>query len=300
MDTILITGGSGHIGKQLTLLLKKKGFKVLVLSRKQSENPDIYFWDIKNNLIEDEAILKSDYIIHLAGAGIADKRWTKKRKKELIDSRVASTNLLFKKIKELNHSLNGFIAASGIGYYGAITSEKVFSETDNAGDDFLAKICKLWEKSSSHFSKINTRTVIFRTGVVFSKNGGALEKMSHPIKLGFGSSIGNGKQYIPWIHIDDLCKMYLQAIIDPNLNGIYNAVAPESITNKELTLEIAKNLHKKIWVPPIPAFVFKIIFGEMGNILLEGSRVSSNKITRTGFKFQYRTLSASLKNLQKS
>jgi len=297
MVNILITGGTGLIGKHLTNLLNKKGYKVLVLSRTKKEEPTSFYWDINNNYIDKQAIIEADYIIHLAGAGIADKKWTNARKKVLINSRVDSTNLLFKKVKEINPNLKGFISASGIGYYGATTTEKIYEEDDISGDDFVSKICKLWEKASLQFNSLNIRTVIFRTGVVFSNEGGAFPKIFKPIKFGFGAVLGNGNQYIPWIHIDDLCNMYIEAIENNKLKGVYNAVTSDYCNNKQLTKKIANSLGKKIWLPNIPSFIFKLVFGEMSIILLKGSRVSSKKIMNTGFKFKFQNLEAAFKNL---
>lgn len=297
MDTILITGGTGLIGRTLQKKLLSKGYKVIVLSRRKSTNPSQFYWNIKDGIIDSIAIKQADYIIHLAGAGIADKRWTKKRKKELIDSRVDSTKLLLQKTKEFNPKLKGFIAASGIGYYGAITSKKTFSENNKPGTDFLAAICEVWEKESLKFKSENIRTVILRTGVVFSKNGGAFEKIVNPIKKGFGAVLGKGNQYMPWIHMDDICKLYIQAIENDNYSGIYNAVAPEHITNKELTHKIALELNKKVWLPPVPSIMLKLIFGKMSVILLEGSKVSSEKIKNIGFQFQYDSINKAIKTL---
>lgn len=300
METILITGGTGLIGRHLSNLLRSKGYKIAILSRSNSEDPNFYYWDIEKNFIEPNAIKNADYIIHLTGAGIVDKRWTKKRKKLLVNSRVNSTKLLYKNVAKFNPDLKGFIAASGIGYYGAISSKKILSEEDAVGTDFISIICKLWEKESLKFNNINIRTVILRTGIVISKTDGALEKISKPIKLGVGAALGKGNQFMPWIHMDDLCNIYIKAIEDKELQGIYNAVAPEHITNLELTNEIAKNLNKKIILPNIPAFVFKAIYGKMAAILLEGSRVSSKKIENAGFKFTYPSLKKALKNIYSS
>ncbi|RXP63641.1 TIGR01777 family protein [Lutibacter sp. HS1-25] len=299
MKTILITGGTGLIGKYLSVLLRSKGYKVTVLSRSNSEAPNSYYWNIEGKFIEAEAIKEADYIIHLAGAGIADERWTKNRKKELIDSRVDSTKLLYENVLKLNPHIKGFIAASGIGYYGATTSEKIFTENDEIGTDFIASICKLWENESLKFDAINIRTVILRTGIVLAANGGAYQKMSKPIKLGIGSVLGNGKQYVPWIHIKDLCNMYISAIENENIHGIYNAVSPEHTTNEVLTKNIALSLNKKIILPNTPGFVLKTLLGKMAEILLEGSRVSAEKILATGFNFEYPTLKSALKNLLK-
>ncbi len=297
MKTILITGGTGLIGKALQEKLASKGYSTTILTRKKSENSSTFYWNIDKGIIEKEAVQTADFIIHLAGAGIADKRWSKKRKKILINSRIDSTKLLFKKVKKLNPKLKGFIATSGVGYYGATTSEKIYVENDFAANDFLATICKLWEKESLKFQNKNIRTVIFRMGVVFSNKGGALKKISTPIKKGYGAIIGSGEQYMPWIHIDDLCNMFLEAIDNKKLKGIYNAVAPEHTTNKQLSYKIATILKKKIWLPPIPSFILKIILGRIAMILLKGSQVSSKKIMETGFQFKYVKLNKALKNL---
>ncbi|PKP13879.1 MAG: TIGR01777 family protein [Bacteroidetes bacterium HGW-Bacteroidetes-3] len=297
MASILVTGGTGLIGTALCNLLREKGHKVAILSRNQHTKPNSYYWNTDTRHIDAKAIVEADYIIHLAGEGIADKRWTPQRKNDLINSRVETANLLYEKVKELNPNLKGFISASGIGYYGATTSEKIYQENDAPGEDFISEICKVWENSSMQFDTINIRTVIFRTGVVFAKEGGALGKLSQPIKLGVGAALGSGEQYVPWIHLEDLCNMYLYAIENEEIKGIYNAVAPEHINNKALTKIIAKKLKKPLWLANIPAFVLKIILGKMAVIILEGSRVSSEKIMATGFKFKYPNINEALQKL---
>ena len=297
MKTILITGGSGLIGKTLQKKLIDKGYIVTILSRKKTNNINQFYWNIDDGVIEKNAIKQADYIIHLAGAGIADKRWTKKRKLELISSRVNSTKLLYQKVKEFKPELKGFIAASGVGIYGATTTNKTFTETEKPANDFLATICKLWEKESLTFNKQNIRTVILRTGVVFSKKDGAFEKIVNPIKNGFGAVLGKGNQFTPWIHINDLCEMYIQAIENNKMEGCYNAVASENTTNKKLTFKIADFLKKNIWLPHIPSFILKIFFGKMAVLLLKGSKVSNEKIKKTGFNFKYNKLDDALKNL---
>ena len=297
MASILVTGGTGLIGKKLCELLRNKGHKVTILSRNQVPKPNCYYWNLETNYIDAKAVVEADFIIHLAGASIADKRWTKERKTALIESRLQSTNLLFQKIKELNPYLKAFISASGVGYYGTTTSTKIYEENDESGTDFLSEICKLWENASNQFKTLNVRTVILRTGLVFSEKGGAIEKISKPIKFGIGAALGSGKQYIPWIHIEDLCNMYIEAIENTEINGIYNAVAPEYITNKTLTKIIARTLKKPLWLPNIPTFVLKFILGEMAVILLEGSRISSKKIITVKFNFKYPTLTEALHNL---
>jgi len=299
MATILITGGTGLVGRFLCKKLKDKGYSVAILGRtcqKNGETPT-YSWDIDKNEIEKEALEKADYIIHLAGANISESKWTAKRKKLIIDSRVKSAQLIFEKLKENTNQVKAFISASAIGYYGTISTDKIFSETDPPANDFLGETCRQWEQSADRFEELGIRAVKIRTGVVLAKHGGALAKMITPIKLGIGSTIGNGRQYVPWIHIEDLCDIYIKAIEDTQMNGAYNAVAPDHKTNRDFTETLAHVLRKPFWFPNIPAIVMKIIFGKMSVMLLKGSRVSSEKITNAGYKFKFPNLKGALVNL---
>ena len=299
METVLISGGTGLIGRHLCKKLKDRGYSVAFLSRTSHHDADIptYALDIENNVIEKEAIETADYIIHLAGANIGKRRWTNKRKQKIIDSRVKTAQLIFDKIKENRNKLKAFISASGIGYYGTITTDKIFSETDPPSDDFLGETCRLWEQSADNFEKLGIRTVKIRTGLVLTKQGGSLEKMILPVKLGLGFAIGSGKQFFPWIHIDDLCGIYIKAIEDTQMNGAYNAVAPDHKTNKDFTKTLAHILKRPFWFPKIPAFLLKLIFGKMSEIILKGSRVSSEKIIKAGYKFKFTDLESSLEDL---
>ena len=299
METVLISGGSGLIGRHLCKKLKNKGYRVAFLSRVSRQNTDIpiYTWNVDKNVIEKQAIEMADFIIHLAGADIGDKRWTAKRRQQIIDSRVKTGQLIFEKIKENKNKLKAFISASAIGYYGAITSDKIFCETDTASNDFLGETCRKWEQSADKFEELGIRTVKIRTGIVLSGKGGALARIIIPVKLGIGSAIGNGKQYMPWIHIDDLCNIYIKAIEDTKMEGAYNAVAPDHKTNQEFTRTLARILRKPFWFPNIPAIVMKIIFGKMSSMLLKGSRVSSDKITIAGYNFIFPDLDSALTNL---
>lgn len=294
MAKILITGGTGLIGKHLTKLLEAKEYEVAILSRSPKKKNQ-YKWDITSDYIDEKALKNTEYIIHLAGAGIADKRWTEDRKKTLIDSRVASINLLFKKVTELKIPLKGFISASGIGYYGAVTTNTVFTEKDNPHNDFIAKVCMLWENATNQFKTINITTTILRTGVVLAKNDSALQKINTPLFL---SALGSGKQYFPWIHIDDLCNLYLKAIEDNNFNGIFNAIAPEHQTNQSFTNTLGKTIKKTVLPFNIPSFALKLILGNMSKILLEGSRISAEK-TQKVYDFTYPNLASALKNIYK-
>jgi uncharacterized protein (TIGR01777 family) len=299
METILITGGTGLVGKELTKQLKTKGYNVIHLSRTKNSNSDTstYYWDYSKGIIEPEAIEKADYIIHLAGENVSSGRWTQKRKKQIIDSRVKTAQLLFEKVIEYKKNIKAFMSASGTNYYGTVTSDKIFKETDVAATDFLGETCKQWEAAADNFTNSGIRTVKIRTGVVLTAQGGALAKIILPIQLGIGSAIGSGKQYMPWIHIDDLCGIYIKAIEDLKIQGAYNAVAAEYSTNKEVGKAIARILKKNFWFPNIPTFIIKLLFGEMGDIVLNGSRISSEKIKSAGYAFKFDSLENVLRNL---
>lgn len=298
---VLITGGSGLIGSRLTQQLLDNNIEVAHLTRSKNSKFGIktYEWDWKQKQIDESCFNGVTDIVHLAGAGIADKPWTMKRKHEIIKSRVNTAKLLFDKVKELQIPLNSYISASGIGYYGAINSEKVFSEDDSPNDDFIAKSCVYWEESADLFKEVNARVVKLRTGVVLAKDKGALAKMDKTIKLGIGAPIGTGKQAVPWIHIDDVANLYYKAIMNPNYQGVYNAVAPEYANNEMLTKSIAKTLNKKMFLPNVPSFVLKTIYGELADVILKGSAVSAEKLIKSGFEFKYPILSDALENIYK-
>jgi len=299
METVLITGGTGLIGKHLSRKLKEKGYNVLLLSRNSSRgnSNSVYSWNPGKNEVENEAIQRADYIIHLAGAGMGDRRWTKKRKQLIIDSRVKTCELLFDKVQESGIKLKAFISASGTGFYGAETSERIFSETDPPSPDFTGEVCRRWEQSADRFQESNIRTVKIRTGIVLTRNGGALGRMLPAVRLGIGSALGSGRQYIPWIHIDDLCNIYIRAIGDKTMTGAWNAVAPEHIINREFMSKLAKVLQKPFFFPAVPSFILKLLFGRMSEIILKGSRVSADKIISAGYKFEFPDLENALQNL---
>lgn len=291
--TILITGGTGLVGQFLSEKLTTKGYNVRVLTR-NPKNEREFYWNLATNEIDENAFKNLDYIVHLAGAGIADKRWTAKRKQEILDSRTISAQLLFKKVKALKIPLKGFIAASAIGYYGAITSEIIFKETDRAANDFLGNVCQKWEHANSAFQELDIPTTLLRTGIVLSKNGGALSKMNTPFAI---NPIASGTHYIPWIHIEDLANLFIKAIEDTSFTGIYNAVAPVHETSYSFSKALAKKT-KKLFIPlGVPAFILKIIFGEMSIILTTGSRISSEKIIKTGFEFSYKNLESAFDDI---
>ena len=302
METILISGGTGLIGRHLSKKLLENGYHIAILSRRvrHDTGSSFHHWDPDKKEIDEEAIIRADYIIHLAGAGIGDIRWTKKRKQEIIKSRVQTGELILDKIQETRKKLKAFISISGTGYYGTVTSDRIFVETDPSSDDFLGKTCKLWEDAADRFADLGIRIVKIRTGIVLAKEGGALVRIAAPVRAGIGSVIGNGNQYIPWIHIDDLCNIFLKAIEDDRLTGSYNATAPDFITNRILVKTLTRILGKPWWFPDIPACAMRILFGEMAEILLKGSRVSSEKIRAAGFQFQFPDLEGALKDLLKT
>ncbi|MEM9052240.1 MAG: TIGR01777 family oxidoreductase [Bacteroidota bacterium] len=298
---VLITGGTGLIGTELTKLLVSSGHEVRLLSRRRGSQNGVqkFQWNPAKGELDSEALEGVEAIIHLAGAGIADSRWSEARKKVIIDSRVETANLLFEKVKKVNPPLKTFISASGISYYGLVTSDKIFEESDSPSSDFIGECCVLWEQAADQFSDL-ARVVKLRTGIVLSKNGGALEKIAQPIKFGAGAPLGSGNQWVPYIHIKDLCQMYLNALEDENWSGVYNAVNGDHVTNSRLTKTIAKTLKKPLWLPNVPSFVLKMVFGEMANLILEGSRISAEKIKSQGFSFEHQSLEDSLLDIYQS
>ncbi|MBV1924460.1 MAG: TIGR01777 family oxidoreductase [Flavobacteriaceae bacterium] len=299
MQAVLITGGSGLIGSVLSEKLLNRGYQVFHLSRSTSNSNSIkiYKWDYHSSFIDPEAIQKADFIIHLAGESLVQKRWTKKQKLSIIESRVKTTDLLFKEVKKQNKKLKAFIAASGVGYYGAINSDDIATEENQYHNDFLGNVCLQWEKSAEPFNELGIRTVALRTGMVLSSKGGALSKLLPTFKWGIGSAIGSGQQNVSWIHIDDLCEMYIKAIEDDKMQGPYNAVAPEQVSNFKFSKMLANSLKKSFWMPNIPGVILKLMLGEMSIMLLKGSRVSSEKIEETGFSFSFPTIKSALQNL---
>lgn len=299
-EIVLITGANGLIAKELA---KKIGneYEVRFLTRKKRQANE-YEWDLKKKTIDETAFNNVSHIIHLAGANISENRWTAERKKELIASRVDSAALLRNTLRKKEIKLKSFISASGINFYGTETTEKIFSENDPPGHDFLSEVVVLWERAADHFKEQNLadRIVKIRTAVVLSEKEGALKKMLPPIEYGIGSALGSGKQYMPWIHIEDICSIYEFALKHPNLHGAYNAVSPQHATNAGLTKKIAEVLHKPLFMPNVPTFVLKMLFGELANAILEGSRASSQKIQDAGFQFKFPDLKDALRDLLNS
>ena len=295
------------IGKALTEALLERNYKIIVLSRDPGKlqpvpgNLSYAGWDISSQTIDKEAIARADYIIHLAGAGIADNRWTKKRKQEILDSRVKSSELLAKTLQETPNKIKAVISASAIGWYGedpVIPNPKPFTEDDPADTSFLGDTCRQWEKSTEPIMSLGKRVVKIRTGIVLSKGGGAFKEFEKPLRFGIAAILGSGRQICSWIQIYDLVRLYISAIEDDTLRGVYNAVAPKPVSNKELMLQLAHEKKGKFFIPVyVPSFVLKTILGEMSIEVLKSATVSCNKIHYSGFTFLYPSIEAAIKNL---
>lgn len=299
MSKILITGASGLIGTRLTELLVQRGHEVSHLGRRKHGNGKIksYTWNIDQHHIDPEALHGKDVIIHLAGAGIADKPWTENRKREILESRTNSSRLLFDELKKGNHSIKSFISSSAIGYYGFGDKEEVFTEDSHPGNDFLATVTQHWEREVDTIATLGIRLVKVRTGIVLSDKGGPLMEIVKPVKFFVGAPLGSGKQFMSWIHLDDQCGIFIKSVEDQAMSGAYNGVAPTPITNRDLTVSIAKALRKPLILPAIPAFVLRLLLGEMADLVLRGSKVSAQKILQTGYHFKFENIDDAVRDL---
>jgi uncharacterized protein (TIGR01777 family) len=295
--TILITGGTGLIGSRLTALLLEKGYTINHLSRRKNPAPAVntFFWDLDKGEIDECCIDGVDIIIHLAGEGIADKRWTEDRKKAIAESRTKGIRLIYDLLKKKKHQVKSVISASAIGYY-SDRGDELLTEDSAPNNDFMAHCCVEWEAAVDEGRQLGLRVTKFRTGVVLD-NGGALEKMAAPVKWYVGSPLGSGKQWIPWIHVQDVIDMYLFAIEHEDFEGVYNMVAPNPVTNKQLTKAVARQLHRPLWLPNVPAFLLKLLLGEMSTIVLGSTKVSAQKMEDAGFKFKFTGITDALKEI---
>lgn len=297
---ILITGATGLIGTELVALLLQNGVTVhyLTTSKKKIESKPNYhgfFWNPNQGIIDENALMGVDAIIHLAGATIS-KRWTTKYKQEIIESRILSSNVLYKALKDNPNTVKQIVSASAIGIYPDSLTKLYTEENTEVDESFLGKVVMKWEESVNKFKTLNIKVAKIRTGLVLSNKGGALPEMEKPIKLGFGSPFGSGKQIQSWIHMQDLVELYLFAV-QHELDGAYNAVAPNPVTNKKLTQEIAAVLNKPLFMPNIPKFLMALVLGEMHTILFASQNVSNEKMESEGFKFQYKQVDQALKQI---
>jgi uncharacterized protein len=298
MANVLITGGTGLIGQYLSNLLVARGYSVGHLTRsvrKKQSSIRVFKWDVGNGVIDKEAIPWSDHIIHLAGETVG-QRWTKSAKQQILQSRLASTQLIIEELRNSNHRLKSFISASAIGYYGDDTGDKLLTEESIQGEGFLAKVTGSWEEAVGESANYTKRLIKIRIGVVLSSSGGALAKMATPIQWGVGSVLGSGNQWLSWIHIDDLAKMFIKALEEP-MQGVYNGVSPKPVTNKEFTKMLAKQLRRSIILPPVPAFVLKLMLGGMSVLALGSNKVEPEAFLKEGFTFGFANLDEALNSL---
>lgn len=305
MPKVVITGGTGLVGKALTQALLQKGYEITILTRDPSKVSGMQgvryaAWDVKNQTIDEAAVSDAEHILHLAGAGVADKRWTKDRKQEIIDSRVKSGELLSKTIQN-NNNLKSFVSASAIGWYGpdpAIPNPSPFTEDEPYSKDYLGTTCYKWEQSVQPLQNAGKRLVKLRTGIVLSNNGGALKEFIKPLRFGIATVMGSGKQVVSWIHIDDLVNLYITAMENENYSGVYNAVAPYPVSNKHLVEELARNVKGKFYtLTKVPSFVLKVMLGEMSIEVLKSATVSAQKVLTENFQFKYPSITTALADL---
>jgi uncharacterized protein (TIGR01777 family) len=309
MPSVLITGGTGLVGTAVKALLEEKGYEVVLLTRSKAPLKGQAHWDINAGTIDSTAIAAADYIIHLAGAGVADKRWSASRKQEILDSRTKSSALLVKALQETPNKVKAVISASAIGWYGPDNTNgdnniasQGFVETDSSYPDFLGTTCAAWEASiepvTANTNGLQKRLVCLRTGIVLSKQGGALKEFLKPLAVRMAAVLGNGKQMISWIDVRDLAKMFVYAIEHENISGSYNAVAPSPVSNKTLTKTLASVLYGKFYITTyVPSFILKIMLGEMSIEVLKSTTVSAQKIQDAGFVFDYPEITKSLSTL---
>ena len=307
MSNILVSGGTGLIGTHLCNYLTERGHDVTILTRKKdnpSDNPKITFsyWNVEKGIIDSEDVLKTDHIIHLAGAGVIDKKWTKRYKETILESRTKSAELIIRCLQENDHRVKTFVSASAIGWYGAdskpLIRKEGFIEMDTPANDFLGETCKLWEASVEPVAALGVKLVKLRTGIVLSNAGGAFKEYKTPVRFGIAAILGNGKQIVSWIHINDLCRMYFEAIENNSMEGSYNAVGPEPVSQKTLMLHLAKKLKNKFFTPVyVPGFFLRIIFGKRSIEILKSATVSEQKIKTAGFTFLYPSIESAIDEL---
>jgi uncharacterized protein (TIGR01777 family) len=290
---VLISGATGLVGNDLVQLLLKEGYHIhyLTTSRDKIKNKDNYtgfYWNPEKGEIDTNSLNGVDAIIHLAGASIS-KRWTKKYKQEIIDSRVLSTNVLYNLLKSNPHTVHQFICASATGIY-PDSPDKVYNEDSPERDNsFLSTVVQKWEAAADQISELGIKVAKVRTGLVLSGKGGVLKELAGPVRFGIGSAFGSGKQVQSWIHADDLTRIY-EYILKEELEGVYNAVAPHPVTQDELVKTIAKVLGKPCFMPNLPHFLMKAVLGEMSTLLFDSQHVSARKIIDAGYQFKFLSL----------
>lgn len=297
---VLITGATGLVGKELIALLLENGIEIhyLTTSKSKIESNPFYqgfYWNPEQSIIDENCLMGVDAIIHLAGATVS-KRWTANYKQEIIESRTLSSNLLYTCLKNHPNQVKQIVSASAIGIYPDSLTQVYTEDNKSIDDSFLGHVVMKWEESVDVFRRLNVKVCKLRIGLVLSHKGGALSEMIKPIKLGIGSPFGSGKQIQSWIHIEDLAAMFQYAVLN-NWEGVFNAVAPNPVSNAELTKAIARTLGKPVFMPNVPKFAMKLLLGEMHQILFSSQHVSAAKAEINGFQFRYRELTKTLDNL---
>ena len=290
--SVLISGGSGMVGKYLTSALLDRGYKVSHLSRNTNQfgKVRVYRWNPEQGILDPLHLAGVDFIVHLTGVNLGEKAWTKKRKEEILKSRIEPAMLIHKVVRDNKIRIKSFISASGVTYYGSVTSDKIFCEDDPPSSDFGSRTCIEWEKAADAFEKDGIRTVKLRSAVVLAKESPALLKLMTPARFGFLARIGSGRQFFPWIHIQDLCNIYIKAIEDNRMTGPYNAVSPQH-TNLNTFIEmLSHSIGRPIAPIGVPAIALRAVYGEMADIVLKGSRISSEKIKNAGYEFEFADL----------
>ncbi|MBC6696753.1 TIGR01777 family oxidoreductase [Hymenobacter sp. BT190] len=295
---VLISGGTGMIGTRLAEMLIDAGYEVALLSRQPTNSHYRTFrWDPRAGTIDEAAIRYADYVVNLAGSSVSDGKWTDERKRDIMTSRLGGTTLLARELAKPGHHVRAFVSASAIGIYGDSADRVVNEETPAASaDDFLADVSRQWELAAQDVEKLGIRTVISRIGIVLSPEGGALVPLARTVKLMAGAPLGSGKQFMSWIHLDDLCRLIIQMLEEPKWEGTYNAVAPHPVTNEEFTKVLADVLHRPLVLPKVPEFALNLMMGEMSEIVLGSQRVSAEKVLREGFTFEYPSLKPALES----
>ncbi|MDG1728537.1 MAG: TIGR01777 family oxidoreductase [Algibacter sp.] len=297
---VLITGATGLIGQEIVKLCHEKDIKVNYLTTSKSkivqdENYKGFYWNPKAKEIDTNCFTAVDAIIHLAGATVS-KRWTSSYKKEIVSSRTETTALLVETLKGINHQVKQVISASAIGIYPDSLTNYYDQTHNEISSSFLGQVVSVWEQAVDEFSKLDITVSKIRIGLVLSDKGGALKEIVKPIKYGLGSAFGTGKQWQSWIHIHDLANLFLY-VLEKEITGVYNGVAPNPVSNTELTKTAANILKKPLFMPNIPKFFMKLVLGEMHSLLFESQRVSSKNIENKGFNFEYNYLEPALENL---
>jgi uncharacterized protein (TIGR01777 family) len=317
MDKILLTGGSGLVGRRLTDYLQKGGWEVAVLTRQPGHisattgpthsaatagSPAIrtFLWDPGKGTLDPAALDYARHIIHLAGANLGEKRWTRSRKEVILLSRTRTAETLKLHLDRAGVQPDTFITASATGYYGNTNRDKVFTEGDPPGEDFAARVCRDWEAAADRFASPQTRVLKIRMGVVLSGQGGALPRLARLSRLGLCSPLGTGRQYFPWIHLEDLCGIFLHVLLAKDMHGAFNAVAPEMVTNREFTRTLCRQMDRNYLLPPVPSPLLHLVLGEMSSILTRGNRCSPAKLMEAGFTFRHPQLLPALETILKN